>query len=178
MSEDALEEEDDEVQGETLPETQAEEHPRPDSAQPPENACIISLAAESGRGGKAELIIDDSTLCLVDPQQQQAQPHSHLHPSSHHQQQQQLQQLPSSHPNAPAQQRKMKYNNSGPSLDSAGEDELVIFGQSIASQLRTITDSYSRSVAKLRIQQVLFEAETGQFQSGDVTSPHIQQHTF
>ncbi|KRF97497.1 uncharacterized protein Dwil_GK10303 [Drosophila willistoni] len=60
-----------------------------------------------------------------------------------------------------------------------GEDNLVIFGQSVASQLRTITDSYSRSVAKLRIQQVLFEAETGQFQnsaSQDTISAHL--HTF
>lgn len=57
---------------------------------------------------------------------------------------------------------------------SAGnaEDDLVIFGQSIASQLRAIPDPYSRSVAKLRIQQVLFEAETGQ--SSEAVSPHLQ----
>lgn len=68
-------------------------------------------------------------------------------------------------------QRKSKYITS---LDSAGEDDLIIFGQSIASQLRTIPDSYSRSVAKLRIQQVLFEAETGQFQSTEVNSTQLQ----
>ncbi|KAH8245336.1 hypothetical protein KR032_009100 [Drosophila birchii] len=171
MSEDALEEDEDEVQGEAEPELEAVEHPGPE--KPPENTCIISLATESGRAGKAELIMDDSTLCLVESQQQQPQPQPHLHPNQHHQQQQQL---PATHPNA----RKIKYNNAGPGLDAASEDELVIFGQSIASQLRTIMDSYSRSVAKLRIQQVLFEAETGQFQSSsDATTPQTQQqHNF
>ncbi|XP_017030831.1 uncharacterized protein [Drosophila kikkawai] len=177
MNEDALEEEDDEVQGEVEPEPETEEHPGPE--EQPENTCIISLASESGRCGKTELIMDDSTLCLVESQQQQQQQpqaHPHLHTNPH--QQQQTQQLPATHPNA----RKVKYNSAGPGLDAAGEDELVIFGQSIASQLRTIMDSYSRSVAKLRIQQVLFEAETGQFQSSsDATTPHIhiqQPHNF
>ncbi|KAH8360673.1 hypothetical protein KR200_003201 [Drosophila serrata] len=170
MSEDALEE-DDEVQCEAdpNPEPEAEEHASPEN--PAVNTCIISLPTENGSGGKDELIIDDSTLCLVEAQQQQqqqpqTQPHPHLHPNPHHHQQ----------PNA----RKTKYNNAGPGLDAASEDELVIFGQSIASQLRTIVDSYSRSVAKLRIQQVLFEAETGQFQaSSDVsTAQSQQQHNF
>ncbi|KAH8367692.1 hypothetical protein KR084_001709 [Drosophila pseudotakahashii] len=150
MSEDALEEEDEEAEGE------AEECP-PDHSKPSASSCIISMATESARSGKAELIIDDSPLCLVDQQQH------------HHHQQGHPQQLP-----ATPVHRKPKYNLS---LDSAGEDELMIFGQSIASQLRTITDSYSRSVAKLRIQQVLFEAETGQFQSTEVNSTQLQ-HTF
>ncbi|EDV91739.1 putative cyclin-dependent serine/threonine-protein kinase DDB_G0272797/DDB_G0274007 [Drosophila grimshawi] len=57
---------------------------------------------------------------------------------------------------------------------ASGEDDFMIFGQSIASQLRTIPDPYSRSVAKLRIQQVLFEAETGQ--SSEAVNPHL--HSF
>ncbi|KAI8033229.1 uncharacterized protein LOC128265839 [Drosophila gunungcola] len=150
MSEDALEEEDEEQNGE------GEECP-PDHGKPPGSSCIISMATENARGGKAELIIDDSSLCLVDQQQQQHHHQGH----------------PQQAPTTPAQ-RKLKYNTG---LDSAGDDELMIFGQSIASQLRTITDSYSRSVAKLRIQQVLFEAETGQFQSTEVNSTQLQ-HTF
>ncbi|XP_017050960.1 uncharacterized protein LOC108094725 isoform X1 [Drosophila ficusphila] len=148
MSEDALEEEDEQADGEP-------EECLPDNGKAPANNCIISLATETTRSGKPEVIIDDSSLCLVEQQQ--------------HHNQAQTQQLP-----VTPVQRKLKYN---PSLDSAGEDELMIFGQSIASQLRTITDSYSRSVAKLRIQQVLFEAETGQFQSTEVNSTQLQ-HTF
>jgi len=57
---------------------------------------------------------------------------------------------------------------------SNNDDDLIIFGQSIASQLRSIPDPYSRSLAKLRIQQVLFEAETGQ--NSEAVSPHL--HSF
>ncbi|XP_016962628.1 uncharacterized protein LOC108033012 [Drosophila biarmipes] len=152
MSEDALEEEEEETEGET------EEGP-PDHGKPSAGSCIISMAADQARCGKDELIIDDSSLCLVEQQQQ----HQHHHQQGHPQ-----------HPGSTPAQRKPKYSLA---LDAAGEDELVIFGQSIASQLRTITDSYSRSVAKLRIQQVLFEAETGQFQSTEVNSTQLQ-HTF
>ncbi|XP_037936858.1 uncharacterized protein LOC119670601 [Teleopsis dalmanni] len=42
-------------------------------------------------------------------------------------------------------------------------DEYEIFCQSVAVQLRSISDNYSRSVAKLKIQQILFEAETGHY---------------
>ncbi|KAI4477458.1 hypothetical protein M0802_014704 [Mischocyttarus mexicanus] len=41
------------------------------------------------------------------------------------------------------------------------KEEFVKFGESIAVQLAEIPDSYSRSVAKLRINQILFEAEIG-----------------
>nr|XP_016942069.1 AF4/FMR2 family member lilli [Drosophila suzukii] len=158
MSEDALEEEDEETEGE------AEEGP-PDHSKPPASSCIISMAADQARCGKDELIIDDSSLCLVEQQQQlQQQQQQHLHHQQGH-----SQQLGSTQA-----QRKPKFSLG---LDSAAEDELMIFGQSIASQLRTISDSYSRSVAKLRIQQVLFEAETGQFQSTEVNSTQLQ-HTF
>ncbi|EDV46979.1 uncharacterized protein LOC6550755 [Drosophila erecta] len=152
MSEDALEEEDAEVDGEP------EECPS-EQSKPTGSSCITSMTAVNTRACKADLVLDDSSLCLVDHPQQEHHPQGCS--SS--------QQLP------PTQaQRKPKYNTS---LDSAGEDELMIFGQSIASQLRTIPDSYSRSVAKLRIQQVLFEAETGQFQSTEVNSTQLQ-HTF
>lgn len=40
-------------------------------------------------------------------------------------------------------------------------EEYAKFGESIAVQLAEIPDSYSRSVAKLRINQILFEAEIG-----------------
>ncbi|XP_032581277.1 uncharacterized protein LOC6619957 isoform X3 [Drosophila sechellia] len=135
MSEDALEEEDAEVNGE--PEECPSEQSRP----------------------TASICKDESSLCLADQSQEEHHP-QRLNSS---------QQLP-----LPPVKRKSKYTTS---LDSAGDDDLIIFGQSIASQLRTIPDSYSRSVAKLRIQQVLFEAETGQFQGTEVNSTQLQ-HTY
>ncbi|XP_017074415.1 uncharacterized protein LOC108110050 [Drosophila eugracilis] len=146
MSEDALEEDDPDADGEAVC--------APNDTKAPGSNCIISIAPEMVRASKTELIIDDSSLCLVDQQQPQPQ----VHP----------QQLPAT----PSQRTPRNHQV----LDSVSEDELVIFGQSIASQLRTVTDSYSRSVAKLRIQQVLFEAETGQFQSTEVNSTQLQ-HT-
>lgn len=41
------------------------------------------------------------------------------------------------------------------------KEEFAKFAESIAVQLAEIPDSYSRSVAKLRINQILFEAEIG-----------------
>ncbi|XP_051156044.1 uncharacterized protein LOC127278379 [Leptopilina boulardi] len=41
------------------------------------------------------------------------------------------------------------------------KEEYMKFGESIALQLAEIPDSYSRSVAKLKINQILFEAEIG-----------------
>lgn len=41
------------------------------------------------------------------------------------------------------------------------KEEFTKFAESIAVQLAEIPDSYSRSVAKLRINQILFEAEIG-----------------
>ncbi|XP_015512678.1 uncharacterized protein [Neodiprion pinetum] len=41
------------------------------------------------------------------------------------------------------------------------KEDYVKFGESIAAQLAQVPDSYSRSVAKLRINQILFEAEIG-----------------
>lgn len=41
------------------------------------------------------------------------------------------------------------------------KEEYMKFGESIAFQLAEIPDSYSRSVAKLKINQILFEAEIG-----------------
>lgn len=41
------------------------------------------------------------------------------------------------------------------------KEEFAKFGESIAVQLAKIPDSYSRSVAKLKINQILFEAEIG-----------------
>lgn len=41
------------------------------------------------------------------------------------------------------------------------KEDFAKFGESIAVQLAEIPDSYSRSVAKLRINQILFEAEIG-----------------
>ena len=41
------------------------------------------------------------------------------------------------------------------------KEEYIKFGESIALQLAEIPDSYSRSVAKLKINQILFEAEIG-----------------
>ncbi|XP_068154322.1 rap-GAP domain-containing protein DDB_G0281809 [Drosophila tropicalis] len=138
-------------------------------------------AIEGSTGtGKTEISIDDSGFCVVEQQQQQQQPQQ----QQQHHQQQQLQPTPRKLKLTQASgQNQLTHDSSTPPSASAfsvaGEDNLVIFGQSIASQLRTITDSYSRSVAKLRIQQVLFEAETGQFQnsaSQDTISAHL--HTF
>lgn len=167
MSEDALEEEEEEDAA-TAATEEPEHHEQDTQEKAVESNCLISVASERARG-KAELVIDDSPMCMVEePQHQHRQP-QHLNPPS-------FAQHPSHHQPGPPAQRKMKYNPAG--CEAASDDELMIFGQSIASQLRNITDSYSRSVAKLRIQQVLFEAETGHFQNVDATSPPQLQHTF
>lgn len=41
------------------------------------------------------------------------------------------------------------------------KEEFIKFGESVACQLSKIPDSYSRSVAKLKINQIIFEAEIG-----------------
>ncbi|XP_012277825.1 uncharacterized protein LOC105698289 [Orussus abietinus] len=43
------------------------------------------------------------------------------------------------------------------------KEEFLKFGESVAVQLAEIPDSYSRAVAKLRINQILFEAEIGAY---------------
>ncbi|KAH8290090.1 hypothetical protein KR044_013112 [Drosophila immigrans] len=120
----------------------------------------------------------DNSICLLEEQQQQQQL-----PQQQPQQQQELQQttlrklryFPYTPPMqrqstpfpapSPTQQPDLSSSSSA-SICFAGsnapDDDLIMFGQSIASQLRSIPDPYARSVAKLRIQQVLFEAETGQ----------------
>ncbi|XP_055844437.1 uncharacterized protein LOC129910873 [Episyrphus balteatus] len=56
------------------------------------------------------------------------------------------------------------------------EDEFDLFCRSVAGQLRAIPDSYSRSLAKLKIQQILFEAETGHYKNSPcITIPIVQQ---
>ncbi|XP_055912129.1 uncharacterized protein LOC129946113 [Eupeodes corollae] len=56
------------------------------------------------------------------------------------------------------------------------DDEFDLFCRSVASQLRAIPDSYSRSMAKLKIQQILFEAETGHYKNSPcITIPIVQQ---
>ncbi|XP_055389796.1 uncharacterized protein LOC129618810 [Condylostylus longicornis] len=52
------------------------------------------------------------------------------------------------------------------------DDDYQQFCNSVAAQLRSIPDAYSRSVAKFKIQQILFEAETGHYKkSACVTIP-------
>lgn len=56
------------------------------------------------------------------------------------------------------------------------DDEFELFCRSVAAQLRSVPDSYSRSVAKLKIQQILFEAETGHYKNSPcITIPIVQQ---
>ncbi|XP_023166829.2 PH domain-containing protein DDB_G0275795 [Drosophila hydei] len=141
---------------------------------------------------KSELIIDDSQLSIMEQQQQQQQ----LQQQQQHQQQQQQQTLPrklkymtygqnhqqqpqrlaTPFPSPSPSQHLELATNGNPNLSfTGGDDDLYAFGQSIASQLRSIVDPYARSVAKLRIQQVLFEAETGQ-SSETVSTTHL--HNF
>ncbi|CAD7090245.1 unnamed protein product [Hermetia illucens] len=55
------------------------------------------------------------------------------------------------------------------------DDEYALFCRSVEAQLRSIPDSYSRSLAKFKIQQVLFEAETGHYRkTAFVTIPNPQ----
>lgn len=55
------------------------------------------------------------------------------------------------------------------------DDEFALFCRSVAAQLRSIPDSYSRAVAKFKIQQILFEAETGHYKKSTViTIPSTQ----
>ncbi|XP_030381591.1 uncharacterized protein LOC115629291 [Scaptodrosophila lebanonensis] len=145
------------------------------------NSCIISISSEDVSSiamtsastasvslprtpNKTELIIDDSSLCMMEQQQHQHEPAPQRKLNLIQQQR-----VSATSFALPSQQQKdMSLGNV--------EDDLVVFGQSIASQLRSITDAYSRSVAKLRIQQVLFEAETGQLQSNEAVGSHL--HTF
>lgn len=155
-----------------------------------------SQTPDDVRSSKTEIGIDDAAaaaaICMMEQQhQQQQQHHQPQHQTTQRkfkympyiQQQQQPQQqnrLSTPFPSPSPSQQAMEMTTSAhcfagaPNGISAGnaDDDLVIFGQSIASQLRAIPDSYSRSVAKLRIQQVLFEAETGQ--SSEAVSPHLQ----
>jgi len=162
------------------------------SSQTVDDARNIVAAALTRAPNKTELIIDDSSICIMEQQQQQQQQQQH-----HHQQQRKLKYMPYVHQMQSQQQQQQQQRLSTPfaspspsqqlelsTPSNAGlcfngtvgnnDDDLVIFGQSIASQLRSIPDPYSRSVAKLRIQQVLFEAETGQ--SSEAVSPHL--HNF
>ncbi|XP_014605268.1 PREDICTED: uncharacterized protein LOC106787440 [Polistes canadensis] len=55
----------------------------------------------------------------------------------------------------------LNLEKASPNQTKKTKEEFVKFGESIAVQLAEIPDSYSRSVAKLRINQILFEAEIG-----------------
>ncbi|XP_064555357.1 adenylate cyclase, terminal-differentiation specific [Drosophila montana] len=153
---------------------------------------------------KSELIIDDSTLCIMEQeqqqQQQQQQQQTHhqqqqqtaprklkymTYAQNHQSQSQQPHQRLSTPFASPSPSQQLELGSAtnhgmcfsgsnGAGQVASSDDDLFVFGQSIASQLRTIPDPYSRSVAKLRIQQVLFEAETGQ--SSEAVSPHL--HSF
>ncbi|KAH8386461.1 hypothetical protein KR093_000677 [Drosophila rubida] len=119
--------------------------------------------------------LDDSSMCILEEQQQQ--PHPPQHPQQHQPILRKLRYMPYTpiQP-SPTQPADLSCSSSSASIcfansNTTTDDDLIIFGQSIASQLRSIPDPYSRSVAKLRIQQVLFEAETGQ--SSESVNPQL-----
>ncbi|XP_015190047.1 PREDICTED: uncharacterized protein LOC107073828 [Polistes dominula] len=58
-------------------------------------------------------------------------------------------------------EQTLNLERTSPNQTKKTKEEFVKFGESIAVQLAEIPDSYSRSVAKLRINQILFEAEIG-----------------
>ncbi|XP_043499112.1 uncharacterized protein LOC122522267 [Polistes fuscatus] len=58
-------------------------------------------------------------------------------------------------------EQTLNLERASPNQMKKTKEEFVKFGESIAVQLAEIPDSYSRSVAKLRINQILFEAEIG-----------------
>ncbi|XP_015111449.1 uncharacterized protein LOC107037414 [Diachasma alloeum] len=69
--------------------------------------------------------------------------------------------------NLPNDSQKEPKSRETPSHDRKRlREEFSKFGESIAAQLAEIPDSYSRSVAKLRINQILFEAEIGAYAQG------------
>ncbi|XP_014261546.1 uncharacterized protein LOC106673790 isoform X2 [Cimex lectularius] len=53
------------------------------------------------------------------------------------------------------------FNTSQPKKTRGFKDEYEAFGESIASQLRSVKDQYTIAAAKFNIQKILFEAETG-----------------
>lgn len=78
MSEDALEEEEEEDAA-TAATEEPEHHEQDTQEKAVESNCLISVASERARG-KAELVIDDSPMCMVEePQHQHRQP-QHLNP--------------------------------------------------------------------------------------------------
>lgn len=160
------------------------------SSQTDDLQSICSAHSIRTPPNKSELIIDDSQLGLMEQQQQQQ--HQQQQQNQQQQQQtlprklkymnygqsqhQQTQRLATPFPSPSPSQHLEIATNGNPNLSfSGGDDDLFAFGQSIASQLRSIVDPYARSVAKLRIQQVLFEAETGQ-SSEAVSTTHL--HSF
>lgn len=155
------------------------------SSQTDDLQSICSTHSIRTPPNKSELVIDDSQLCLMEQQHQQQQQNQQqqqqtlprkLKYMNYGQSQQQPQRLATPFPSPSPSQHLELATNGNPNLSfSAGDDDLFAFGQSIASQLRTVVDPYARSVAKLRIQQVLFEAETGQ-SSEAVSTTHL--HSF
>ncbi|KAM8720865.1 hypothetical protein ACLKA7_006843 [Drosophila subpalustris] len=152
---------------------------------------LHASTATHTNNNKTELVIDDSSISITDQQQQQQaaqrklkyMPYVHQLQSQHQQQQQQRLSTPFASPSPSSQQLNdlstpinaaLCFTTPNGSVNNSNDDDLIIFGQSIASQLRSIPDPYSRSLAKLRIQQVLFEAETGQ--NSETVSPHL--HSF
>jgi len=69
--------------------------------------------------------------------------------------------LPSQNGLDEAEQMKLELCSPNEKERKKTKEEFAKFGESIAVQLAEIPDSYSRSVAKLRINQILFEAEIG-----------------
>ncbi|XP_011061671.1 PREDICTED: uncharacterized protein LOC105150352 [Acromyrmex echinatior] len=69
--------------------------------------------------------------------------------------------LPSQNGLDESEQMKLELRSPDEKERKKTKEEFSKFGESIAVQLAEIPDSYSRSVAKLRINQILFEAEIG-----------------
>ncbi|KAG5310211.1 LAC1 protein, partial [Acromyrmex insinuator] len=69
--------------------------------------------------------------------------------------------LPSQNGLDESEQMKLELRSPDEKERKKTKEEFAKFGESIAVQLAEIPDSYSRSVAKLRINQILFEAEIG-----------------
>ncbi|KAG5345213.1 LAC1 protein, partial [Acromyrmex charruanus] len=69
--------------------------------------------------------------------------------------------LPSQNGLVESEQMKLELHQPDEKERKKTKEEFAKFGESIAVQLAEIPDSYSRSVAKLRINQILFEAEIG-----------------
>ena len=69
----------------------------------------------------------------------------------------------------------VKSGFSGASRASTTEDEFAVFGRYIGNELRQVHDSFAQQTAKMKINTILFEALTGQYNRPQAQIPEVSQ---